>query len=215
MMRDQLNVDHRASVTLVRGQPKDRLDCHGRVHVEHWRAGKLLAEFDVDNYITNQGRQYLLNLMFSTGASGVTASAIALWYMGLVDSSGFSAFAQGDVYTGIAATGGSPGNGWSEFVSYTDDLGGGGATRPSWGAGASSVTSNVAQVTNATTAVFDITAAGTIVGLFIVGGGSGTNAKTQGNNTTGSTLWSAAAFTAGNVTVQNGDQLKVTYTVTA
>jgi hypothetical protein len=32
---------------------------------------------------------------------------------------------------------------------------------------------------------------------------------------TAGTLWSAATFTSGNVAVQNGDQLKVTYTVTA
>ena len=31
----------------------------------------------------------------------------------------------------------------------------------------------------------------------------------------GHLLWAAAAFTAGDVTVQNGDQLKVTYTVSA
>ena len=69
--------------------------------------------------------------------------------------------------------------------------------------------------TNATAAVFDITGTYTIKGLFIAGGNS--SCQTKGDNTSGSgrILWSAAAFAAGNVSVLSGDQLKITYTVTA
>lgn len=92
-------------------------------------------------------------------------------------------------------------------------------TRPAWVPGAATGNTTQATITNPATSVFDITASGTIAGLFIVGGslsttGSGTGVNMKSDHTAG-TLWSAATFTSGNVAVQNGDQLKVTYTVTA
>jgi hypothetical protein len=53
-----------------------------------------------------------------------------------------------------------------------------------------------------------------VKGIFIAGG---TNAQTKNDHTAGTanTLWSTALFSGGDVTVQNGDQLKVTYTVNA
>jgi hypothetical protein len=61
--------------------------------------------------------------------------------------------------------------------------------------------------------VFNINGSGSVHGLFLVGGGSAPTTKNDAAG--GGTLWAAAAFSSGTVTVQNGDQLKVTYTVSA
>jgi len=206
-MKDTLNVGHRASVELVRpAKPaSDKLEPHGLYHVEHWRGGKLLATYEAPNYITDEGRTALLGVMFHS------VTQITSYWMGLVDSVSFTAYAQADAYGQLAGT-----NGWRENTAYTDDLNSGSSsTRPVWTSGAVSVTSHVAAVANSTASVFDITATGTIKGLFLVGGNS--ICQTKGDHTSGSgaTLWSAAAFTSGDVAVQSGDQLKITYSVTA
>jgi len=82
-------------------------------------------------------------------------------------------------------------------------------TRPVWNPDAAASQT----ITNGTVVVFDITATGTIKGLFLVGGG--TAPENKGDHAAGSTLWATALFDSGDVDVQNGDQLKATYTVTA
>ncbi len=206
-MKSELHMGHAAGVKLVRAAKPvaDLLDPKGRFHIEHWRGGKKIADYDMPNNITNEGRTRLLNVMFNSG------TPITSWWMGLVDSTSFTAYAPGDSYAQIAGT-----NGWLENTSYTDDANGNSAvTRPVWGAGTATVTSNVAQTTNAAPAVFDITSggSGTVKGLFIVGGAAG--AQTKGDHAASAILWAAAAFTAGDVSVLNGDQLKVSYSVTA
>ena len=81
-------------------------------------------------------------------------------------------------------------------------------TRPTWTEGAASANS----ITNSATVNFDITGAGTVKGVFLAGG---TNAQTKGDHTAGAShkLWATALFSGGDVVVANGDQLKVTYTV--
>ena len=93
------------------------------------------------------------------------------------------------------------GNGWNEFTTYSD------ATRRPWGVGASSGQS----VTNASPAIFNISGSGTVYGMALVGGG--TAPSTKADHAGGGELWNAAAFQSGAVTVSNGDQLKVTYTL--
>ena len=61
--------------------------------------------------------------------------------------------------------------------------------------------------------MFDITSAGTVKGVFLVGGVAAEN--TKNDHTAGGTLWATALFTSGDVVVANGDQLKVTYTISA
>ena len=111
---------------------------------------------------------------------------ITAWYIGLIDNSGFTALANGDTMSSHS--------GWNEFTSYSQ------ANRVQWSPGASSGRS----ISNGTTSDFSITGSGTIKGIFIVSN----NTK---SGTTG-TLWSTAAF-GSTVAVQNGDTLKVTYTV--
>lgn len=111
---------------------------------------------------------------------------ITTWYIGLVDNAGFSAFANADTMGSHS--------GWVESVAYSD------STRIAWGPGASSARS----ITNSSPATFNVNATATIHGIFI------TSISTKGGTT--GTLWSTAAF-GSNVLVNNGDQLKVTYSI--
>ena len=125
-----------------------------------------------------------LNHILETEFNGGTP--ITTWYIGLVDNAGFSAFANADTMASHA--------GWVESTAYSQ------ATRPEWTAG----TAASRQITNAATVDFSINATATLKGIFI------TSNNTKGGTT--GTLWSTAAF-ASNVSANNGDTLKVTYTV--
>lgn len=111
---------------------------------------------------------------------------VTTWYMGLVDNSGFTAFDNGDTMASHT--------GWNEFTTYSE------ATRPIWNPDAAASRS----ISNGTSTDFSINGSGTVKGIFVT-----TNNTKSG--TTG-TLWATAAF-ASNVTVSNGDILKVTYTI--
>ena len=166
-----------------------------------------INEFDVSNYITDEGRTKLLEVMFHNGTK------LTAWWMGLVSASSFSTYAQGDAYAQLAGT-----NGWREFQDYTDNLNGGNAsTRPSWGAGAVGVISHVASTYQRR--------CGGVRHYQRQHGEGPLHRRRDGQlrarrpratpRPADGVLWAAAAFTAGDVAVLNGDQLKVTYTVTA
>lgn len=152
----------------------------GRYKVEHIRDGKVINVIEGFNTITNAGKNSLLGIMFHADTQ------ITAWYIGLVDNSGWTAFAAAD-------TAGSH-SGWTESVAYSD------STRQAWSVGASSGQS----ITNGTPATFNINATATIKGIFV------TSLSTK-SGTTG-TLWNGVAFSS-TIAVNNGDQLKVTYTV--
>jgi len=161
----------------------DRFCPAGKFHVVHLRGGKVLSEFDVPNGIVDVGLNHILETEFHSGAQ------ITTWYIGLVDNSGFTAFADGNIMSSHA--------GWAETSGYSNP------NRPAWTAG----TAATRQITNAGTVDFNINATVTIKGLFICGG---TGASTKGATT--GTLWSAAAF-GSTIAVTSGDVLKVTYTL--
>jgi hypothetical protein len=197
----KLSLKHAAGAEVARGGiAKSDLSLRGHLTVEHWRDGKLLAVYDFNNGITNEGKNKLLDVMFH----GV--SAIGTWYLGLIDNAGYSALAAGDTYDNINQAG----NGWDEFADYTDANNGNSAsTRPEWQENAASSQS----ITNTTVSIFNITASGTVKGVFACGG---TNAQTKSDHTaSGNYLWATALFNSGDVPVNNGDQLKVTYSVSA
>lgn len=108
------------------------------------------------------------------------------WYIGLVDNAGWTAFATGDTMASHA--------GWSESTVYSQ------GTRPQWTMGAAAAR----QITNATTVDFSINGSATLKGIFIVD--DSTKSGSAG------TLWATAAFSS-TVSVQSGDTLKITYTV--
>jgi len=173
----------------------------GKLNVEHIRDDKVIGTYAFKNGITNEGKNFLLDVMFHA------TSAMTTWYLGLIDNAGFSALAAADIYDNINQAG----NGWDEFSNYTDDGNSDSTTtRPTWTEGAASGQS----ITNSSPVIFDVTGTGTVKGVFAA---AGTNAQTKGDHTAGAAhkLWATALFTGGDVAVQNGDQLKVTYTVSA
>jgi hypothetical protein len=139
----------------------------------------------MENLVLTIGKIDMLNTYFCSG----TQILLGSWYMGLITSSGF---------TGIAATDTSASHpGWSEFTSYS------GGARPAWGQ-VSPVGSGVSTISNSSPVTFNITGSATLNGGFIIS-----------NSTIGGTtgiLWAAALFSAG-VPVNNGDQMKVTYSL--
>jgi len=201
---NQLNIHQAAGVELVRAaKPSvNQLPIRGRFQVEHIRNGKVIGNYDFPNGITTEGKNHLLDVQFHN-----TPAPMATWYLGLIDLAGFTALAAADIYDNINQAG----NGWDEFSNYTDAGNANSTTtRPAWTEGAASA----ASITNASPVIFDITGTGTVKGVFLAGG---TNAQTKGDHTAGSAhkLWATALFTGGDVAVLNGDQLKVTYTVSA
>lgn len=191
---DQLQMNQSAGVEVV------KLPLRGKFHVDHLRDGKVINSFDFNNDITTEGKNFLLDVMFHN------TTAYSTWYIGLVDNTGFSAYAAADTYDNINQ----PGNGWDEFTTYTDGNNGDSTTtRPEWKEATGGASSG--SLSTQTTAIFNITSAGTVKGVFVCGGA---NAQTKSDDTaTGNKLWAAANFTGGNVSVVNTDQLKVTYTV--
>ena len=179
---------------------RDVLQPKGRFVIEHYRDGKLLKTYDFPNGITNEGKNRLLNNMFES------ATAITSWYIGLIDNAGGPVLAAADTYVNINQVG----NAWTEFTSYTVASA---AVRAAWAPAAST-----AQVSsNAVSLVYDITASGTVYGGFVVGGPGTQNVL--GDHSAGGVLWSTAANLSGGVPspipVNLGDQLKLTYSVSA
>ena len=161
----------------------EKIDFNNPVVVQCFdKDGNLKWEEDIRNGITDEGIEYLLGLGFRNSPTTITP-----WYIGLVDNSGFSAFAAADTMSSHT--------GWTEFVNYSE------ATRPEWTADAPASRAT----TNSTTVDFTINGVGgTVKGIFI------TSVNTK-SGTTG-TLWSTAAFSSA-ATVVSSDTLKITYTI--
>jgi hypothetical protein len=153
---DELNFEQLLGVTVERSRKvEDLLSFKGSIISEHWRAGRLLKTYKLNNGITNAGKNYILAAGFQAGAQ------LANWYMGLIDSAGFAALAATDTMLSHP--------GWATWLNYSE------ATRQQV------LTQAVAaqQVTSAAPHVFTMTAAGTLKGIFIVsdatkGGTAGT-----------------------------------------
>lgn len=137
------------------------------------------------NGVTNNALNDLLNVYLRN------TTQTSAWYIGLVDNASFTAFSASDTAASHS--------GWIENTNYSN------ATRVQWSPGAAASQG----VTNSTTADFNMTpgSGATIKGLFI-------SSLNTISGTTG-TLFSTAAFSGGNQTVNSGDTLKVTYTVSA
>lgn len=157
--------------------------------IEHYKrddAGllKLHDVYSLENDITNEGKNLILEVMFKDG----TQIASSSWFIGLISNSGYSALAAGDTMASHS--------GWTEFTAYSQ------STRVAWGPG----TPASQSITNASPATFDINGSGTLKGIFVT-----SNSTKSG--TTGK-LWATGLFAA-DVPVSNGDQMKITYTVSS
>jgi hypothetical protein len=150
----------------------------GFYFIEHRnKAGKLIGIYRVPNGITDVGMNDLLDVHFGNDTQH------ALWYIGLIDNSGYSGVDPTDTMSSHA--------GWTENTDYSGN-------RKQWVVGAAAGRS----ISNGTTADFNITGTATLRGIFV---------NTDETGTAG-TLWSTALFSS-PVSVQNGDTLKITYTV--
>lgn len=154
----------------------------GRFVVEHRdRDDSLKALYEFPNGIVDVGLNHILDTQFNGG------TPVTTWYIGLVDNSGFSAFADGDTLSSHA--------GWSESTTYGE------SNRVTWASDAA----GTRAISNSVTADFSVNATGNLKGIFV----SSNNVKSTGNT---GTLWSTAAFSS-VVATANGDTLKVTYTI--
>lgn len=193
----KLNVMQRA-VAIKNGVQDNTFNPKGMFHVEHRRDNKIIAIYDFPNGVTIEGKNFNLDVMFHGTAAGGT------WYLGLINLTGYTALSENDDYDNINQAA----NGWDEFTDYTDANNGDSAvTRPEWQEGAASAKS----ITNSTTCIYDITANGTVKGIFCAALGAG--ALNKDDHAADGKLWATALFSAGDVAVLIGDQLKVTYTV--
>lgn len=162
----------------------DNLRFFNPIKMEQWRNGRLFKTISGLNDITNVGKNKIFDVMFNDG----TPIANNSWFIGLISNAGYTAVAATDTMASHA--------GWAEFTSYDQ------ATRVAWGSGAAASQT----VTNASPATFNISATGTLKGIFVV-----SNSTKSG--TTG-TLWSTALFST-DTAVADDDELRISYTLSA
>jgi hypothetical protein len=166
--------------------------------VEHWRSGRFKDLYNIPNEVTNEARNNLLDINFHS------ATTIINWWTGLIDNTGYTSLAVTDTYENINQIG----NGWAEFVDYADTSNNNSATtRPLW---IRDPTLNQ-SITNTTKTLFDITASGTIKGVFLVGGIASSQIKSD--HSAGNVLFATALSLSGDIAVVAYDQLRVTYTI--
>jgi len=141
--------------------------------------GRVLRTDSFHNNITTEGIHDLLDVYFDNG------SVAAAWYIGLIDSSGFSQLSIADTMASHA--------GWIEITSEYDE-----ATRPLWGPDAAASQTKA----NSTKAIVTFNAPKVVTGLFIA------TENTKGGTT--GTLWATGL---GDVeqSVIPGQALKLKY----
>ncbi len=152
---------------------------------EHFRGGQKIGKWDVHNTVTTEGKNSILDIMFRA------QTQITTWYMGLVNNTSTPTFAAGDTAAQIGGT-----NDWTEMTAYS------GGARKNWTTSLSAASGGA--ITNSTVITFNITGTDTLYGAFIVSSSSGASGK----------LWSGVAFPS-TVAVANGDDIKVTYTLSS
>lgn len=191
---NKVSFNQRATAEVIKGANKpvkSTIKPRGMFHIEHWRAGKLLQEFDCQNGVTNEGKDALLDIMFHADTQ------ITTWYLAPLKLQTGAGVQPDDTYVAI----GEAGNEWTESQDYDETL------RQEFVEGPASSQ----QINNSgNKAIFTMDATVTIEGVLCVGGG--TAASTKGDKAGGGTLWATALFAA-DVDVEDDDELKVTYTV--
>ena len=150
-----LNIAERLVRLIGKGERRlilPQLDIRGRFEIEHWRGDKLLRKFGVDNGITVEGKNHLLDVTFGN-SSPVTQ--VTPWYIGLINNSPTPTLSENDTLASHA--------GWSEFSSYSGN-------RKAWD------DANASAKVKGTTAAseFTMTGTGTIYGVFVCAAASGT-----------------------------------------
>lgn len=166
-------------------QPENKLGIRGFYNVLHLDKD---GKFKAQYDFPNDIVNQGKNDLFDTMFYDRTPVASSSWFIGLISLASYSALAAADTMGSHS--------GWTEFTGYSQ------STRVAWGPGASA--SQV--ITNSSPATFDINASGTVKGVFV--------ATDSAKGGTGGRLWSTGLFSA-DVPVTSGDQLRVTYSVSA
>lgn len=181
---------------------RERLGVGGLYRVEQFRAGIRIANFDIHNIVTNQGLNYALGSCFDEDYAATNPAAYNYWWIALMNDDGDGI--AGDTYASHA--------GWTEFDLYTGD-------RKNWLAAGDHASSQ--SIANAATVDFTISGVSPpdyVNGIFLVSDGtdgSGSNIEVKGDGATSdAVLWATAEFAA-DLSVQDSDVIKVTYTVNA
>jgi hypothetical protein len=154
--------------------------------------GELKWQDDMKNIVPDAALTAFLDILYRAQTPATTL------YMGLVDNSGFTAFAAGDTMASSGHTG------WTEVTpgtGYTTT----GSNRLTW----TPVAAAAKSISNTVTTNFPILGTFTIKGAFLTNLQSGTGASPANY------IAAEAAFSGGTQAVNNGDTLKVTYTVSA
>jgi len=153
------------------------------IKAQIFHGDELLSTHYTYNGIVDQGIESLLDVYFRN------QTQITTWFMGLIDGSGTQTLSDSDI-AGTHA-------GWTENTSFT-----GGPSRKDWTAALAAAASR--SISNSTTLDYAFTTTQTIHGIFII--------DDVTSDTGSEVLWSTAPFST-EVTVNNGDTLKVTYTI--
>ena len=149
--------------------------------------GNLKWEDSIENLVVTVGKNDLLDKYFA----GSTYTAA--WYMGLVDSASFSAYAAGDTLASHT--------GWLEYLNYT--ISGSSTNRATAAWNAASAGSKASTATT-----FTISGAGgTVLGAILCT----TQARNTSSNGGAGILYSAGSFATSRAVIA-GDSLLVTYT---
>lgn len=164
---------------------KQRFLAESMWEVEHWRGNKFLSKTLDHNICTDEGLNSLLDIMFHG------ATQINPWYVMIFED---------DVTPAAGTTYAVPV--FTESSAYTE----GARVEYVEAAASAKVMTN-----SASKATFTMNATKTIYGAALVGGGSA--ASTIGNTAGGGTLYCASQF-ASSKSVESGDVLKVTITIT-
>ena len=164
------------------------------------RDDRVLAAGRTRNMVVNEGKNDFLNMIFNGGTTQGMASLD--WWLGIVDSSGFSAF---DVTDGLTSHAG-----WSEFTDYTPVLpslysGQESTSRGYWWRGGASAGEVLGtDGTGDNTFTFSNGTTKMLQGIFVT--------TDQTRDGTSGIIWATAAFTS-PITVNDGDVMDLYYNV--
>jgi hypothetical protein len=180
--------DSLGATALLGGSVSEQLSVTGRYDVKCLDAdGNLKWEDSIENLVVTVGKNDLLDKYFA----GSTYTAA--WYMGLVDSASFSAYAAGDTLASHT--------GWLEYLNYT--ISGSSTNRATAAWNAASAGSKASTATT-----FTISGAGgTVLGAILCT----TQARNTSSNGGAGILYSAGSFATSRAVIA-GDSLLVTYT---
>jgi hypothetical protein len=153
--------------------------------VEHWRGDDMLSKTQDTNICTDEGLDALLDIMFHADTQ------ITTWYVAIFESD--TTPAAGTTYAVPVYT---------ESAAYAE------AARVAY---VEAAASSKVMTNSASKATFTMNATKTIYGAALVGGG--TDATDNTDVAGGGTLYCASQFSASK-SVESGDVLKVTITIT-